>query len=117
MPLSSFFRRLQECAKVACGGKAESQYQRILCTIGQLVEVTPLETNLILISKLGIASRDRLAVLARSERPFRVGNDHTRLVLAHAHGERRQETVGERRLVVGADGRIWFSGGRKPATL
>src|SRR5215468_6731007 len=69
------FRRLQKCAKVACGGKAESQYQRILCTVSQLVEVTRLETGLI--TKLGVASRGWLAVLARSERPFRVGNDHT----------------------------------------
>src|ERR1700730_17555640 len=109
------WRRLQECAEVARGGKAAPQYQRVLCTVDQLVEVARFETGLI--TKLGVACRDRLAGLARSERPLRVWDDNTRLVLAHAHGERRQETVSERRLVVGVHRWVWFAGARNPATL
>src|SRR3982074_837608 len=63
-------RRLQECAEVARGGEAEPQYQRVLCTVDQFVNVTRLEAGLI--TKLGVACRGWLAGVARPERPFRV---------------------------------------------
>ena len=106
---------LQEGAEVARGGKAEPQNLRVFCTIDQFVELARLEAGRI--AKLGVARSGRLAGLARSERPLGIRDGDARLVLAHTQRKRRQEAVGERRLVVGVDSRIGLAGGREPAAL
>ena len=104
-------RGLEKRAEVARGGKAQAEHQRVLGAVGELVETADLESRRV--ADLGVVHADRAALRAGAERPFGIGDRHPRRLFLGAHRQRRNEAVGERRLVVGAHRRIGRGGERR----